>query len=231
MLYNNYCIARLVIGRDVYLIIDIVLVIIIAIIALVASRFIPNKEAIEKNEAGPYKSKVNIIYFAGLGSIIVGVLLLVFYTIDKDYQLLINLGKIVFLVIIGIALISRNFMTSKAVAAFESTVAAVSAPVAGYAAPNVVTAATVATATPTVQPQVMPTQVTTPQVVQPQPRPQPQTVVQPTVQPQPKAPAKKPQPRIVVIKCPKCKGAMQINTAMLGQKMKCPHCGVEGRIG
>ena len=47
-------------------------------------------------------------------------------------------------------------------------------------------------------------------------------------QPQPQ-PA--PQPKIIVIKCPKCQGAMQINTAMLGQKMKCPHCGIEGRIG
>jgi predicted RNA-binding Zn-ribbon protein involved in translation (DUF1610 family) len=56
-------------------------------------------------------------------------------------------------------------------------------------------------------------------------------MVQPTTQPQVKLPAKKPQSRVVVIKCPKCKGAMQINTAMLGQKMKCPHCGVEGRIG
>ncbi len=218
------------------MIIDIVLVIIIAIIALVASRFIPNKEAIEKNEAGSYKSKITIIYGAGAGSIVVGVLLLVFYAIDEDYQLLINLGKIVFLVIIGIALISKNFKTSKAMAAMVAAAPVGSAPFPGYGSQAVVTAPTQATVTPTIQYQPaqyqpMPTQVTTPQVVQPQIQTQSQTAIQPTLQPQVKAPVKKPQPKIVVIKCPKCKGAMQINTAMLGQKIKCPHCGVEGRIG
>jgi len=218
------------------LIIDIVLVIIIAIIALVASRFIPTDEAIKNNEAGPYKSKIKMIYVAGVGSIIVGVLLLVFYAIEEEYQLLINLGKIMFLMIIGIALINKNFKKSKTMAAFEGTVPAVSAPIAGTVEAEVVTPTTVATATPAVQPQARAAQVTTAQVVQAQPQttvqPQPQTVVQPravapAVQPQPKIT----QPRIVVIKCPKCQGAMQINTAMLGQKMKCPHCGVEGRIG
>jgi predicted RNA-binding Zn-ribbon protein involved in translation (DUF1610 family) len=210
------------------LIIDIVLVIIIAIIALVASRFIPTDEAIKNNEAGPYKSKIKMIYVAGVGSIIVGVLLLVFYAIEEEYQLLINLGKIMFLMIIGIALINKNFKKSKTMAAFEGTVPAVSAPIAGTVEAEVVTPTTVATATPAVQPQARAAQVTTAQVVQAQP----QTTVQPravapAVQPQPKIT----QPRIVVIKCPKCQGAMQINTAMLGQKMKCPHCGVEGRIG
>ncbi len=169
-----------------------------------------------------------MIYGAGAGSLIVGVLLLVFYAIEEEYQLLFNLGKIVFLMIIGIALINKNFKKSKAMAAFEGTVTAASAPIASTVEAEVVTPTTVATATPAVQPQARAAQVTTAQVVQAQP----QTVVQPraaapAVKPQPKIT----QPRIVVIKCPKCQGAMQINTAMLGQKMKCPHCGVEGRIG
>ena len=214
------------------MIIDIVLVIIITIIALVASRFIPTDEAIKNNEAGPYKSKVKMIYIAGAGSIIVGVLLLVFYAIEEEYQLLINLGKIVFLVIIGIALINKNFKKSKAVAAFEGAVPVASAPIASTVEVDVVTPTTAAAVTPVVQTQTTPAQATTPQVVQAPP----QTVVQPTVKPQVATTAvklqpTKPQPRIIVIKCPKCQGAMQINTAMLGQKMKCPHCGVEGRIG
>ncbi len=103
------------------MIIDIVLVFIIAAIALVASRFIPNQEAIKNNQTESYKSKVKLIYGAGFGSIIVGVLLLVFYAIEEDYQLIINLGKIVFLMIIGIALINKNFRISKEIAAFRGT--------------------------------------------------------------------------------------------------------------
>jgi hypothetical protein len=223
------------------LIIDIVLVIIIAIIALVASRFIPNEEAIKSNKTETYKSNVKLIYGAGVGSIIVGVLLLVFYAIEKDYQLLINLGKIVVLMVIGIGLINKNFKISKTVSAFEGTVPIASAPAMGTVEAGVVTPTNVVGVTPAVQTQA---QVTTVQSVQAQP----QTVVQPQVaaqqigikgggavpaqtqmvaaQPQPA-----PQPKIIVIKCPKCQGAMQINTALLGQKMKCPHCGIEGRIG
>jgi predicted RNA-binding Zn-ribbon protein involved in translation (DUF1610 family) len=209
------------------LIIDIVLVIIIAIIALIASRFIPTDEAIKNNEAGPYKSKIKIIYITGAGSISVGFLLLVFYAIEKEYQLLINLGKIMFLMVIGIALINKNFKKSKTVAAFEGTVTAASAPIVGTVEADVVTPTTVATASPAAQPQTWAAHVTTAQVAQAQPKTavQPRAVA-PVVKPQPIT-----QPRIVVIKCPKCHGAMQINTAMLGQKMKCPHCGVEGRIG
>lgn len=209
------------------MIIDIVLVIIIAIIALVASRFIPTEEAIKNNQAGSYKSKIKMIYLAGAGSIIVGILLLVFYAIEEEYQLLINLGKIVFLMIIGIALINKNFKKSKTIAAFEGAALAASAPIVSAVETEVITPTTVATATPAAQPQTWAAQVTTAQVVQARP--------QTAVQPQAVAPTGKPQPitqpKIVVIKCPKCQGAMQINTAMLGQKMKCPHCGVEGRIG
>ncbi|UCE36361.1 MAG: hypothetical protein JSW00_12625 [Thermoplasmata archaeon] len=221
------------------MIIDIVLVIFIAIIALVAARFIPTDEDIKNNEAGLYKSKIKIIYIAGASSIIVGILLLVFYAIYEDYQLLINLGKVVFLMIIGIALININFKKAKAVAAFEGTAPAASAPIEGTAEAGVVTATNVATAAPTAQPQTVTAQVTTAQVAQAQPvvQAQPQTAIQrqvparavktPVVKTQPK----QIQPKIININCPKCKGAMQINTAMLGQKIKCPHCGVEGRIG
>lgn len=214
------------------MIIDIVLVIIIAIIALVASRFIPNDEAIRNNEAGPYKSKVKVIYITGAGSIMVGVLLLVFYAIEKDYQLLINLGKVVFLMIIGIALINKNFKVSKAVAAFEGTATAASTPIVTTVEAHVVTPTTVAAATPPAQSQTVAAQVTTPTVVQAQPQPAVRPQAAPTaVKPQPQKIQPKIQPKIVVIKCPKCQGSMQINTSMLGQKMRCPHCGVEGRIG
>ena len=206
------------------MIIDIVLVIIIAVIALIASRFIPTNETIKNNEAGPYKSMVKTIYIAGAGSITVSVLLLVFYAINEDYQLLLNLGKIVFLTIIGIGLINKNFKMSKAVAAFEGAALAASAPITTTVEADVITPTTYASVTPVVQAQTGPAPITTAQVVQAQP----QTVVQPQVvaQPQPVQ-----QPKIIVIKCPKCQGSMQINTAMLGQKMKCPHCGVEGKIG
>ena len=216
------------------MIIDIVLVMIIAVIALIASRFIPNEEAIKSNKTETYKSNVKLIYGAGVGSIIVGVLLLVFYAIEKDYQLLINLGKIVVLMVIGIGLINKNFKISKAVSAFEGTAPITMAPAIGTVEAGVVAPVQ------TVQPQVAAQQIgikgvqTTP--VQPQVAAQqigikgvqtaPAQTQMVAAQPQPA-----PQPKIIVIKCPKCQGAMQINTAMLGQKMKCPHCGVEGRIG
>lgn len=222
------------------MIIDIVLVIIIAVIALVASRFLPNKEAIQNNQTESYKSKVKLIYGAGFGSIIVGVLLLIFYAIEEDYQLIINLGKIVFLMIIGIALVNKNFRTSKEIAAFGGMAPVTAASFGGPMPGQVVTPTTVAP----VQAQMAPVQ--TVQAVQPQMPAQQvgikggqqigikgvqQAPVQTRMvaaQPQPQPAA---QPRVIVIKCPKCQGAMQINTAMLGQKMKCPHCGIEGRIG
>jgi hypothetical protein len=97
---------------------------------------------------------------------------------------------------------------------------------------------------PVTQPWVQPQQVAVKPIytaqVQPQAKtpqigvkamPKPQIRPQAVAQPPPPTIAPPPMPRIVIIKCPKCKGNMQINTAMLGQKMKCPHCGVEGRIG
>lgn len=57
---------------------------------------------------------------------------------------------------------------------------------------------------------------------------QPQAVAQPQHVAQPQTAQK---PRIIVINCPRCKGKMQLDTRMMGQKMKCPHCGIEGKIG
>lgn len=214
--------------------IDIILAVIVGIIALVATMMLPSKEKIEKNETARYKSSKKFIYAAGVGALIVGILLLLLYAMDDQYQKITNILKMGFLVVIGIALISANIKKSKVLAAHESAVTPVSAEtmaveVAVQAQPQAQTQATVTT-TPTVstQPQVQ-TQATV--VAAPQPQ------VQATVQPQPQVVAAQPQPqaaakpRIIVIKCPKCKGNMQINTANLGQKMKCPHCGVEGRIG
>ena len=139
----------------------------------------------------------------------------------------------IFFVILGVALIGINIKKSKFLAECESG-AVVVAQAPGMEVPAQVVAQTQPQPTQYVQPQ---TQVAVQQVpVQTQVVPQqttvvPTQVVQPqAVQPaQTKTPAKK--PKIVQINCPKCKGLMQINTAMLGQKIKCPHCGVEGRIG
>ena len=231
------------------MIIDIVLVIIIGLIAFFASRFIPSNEAIQRNETASYKSKIKLINVAGLASIAVGALLLVFYATSEDYQLLVNLGKIVFLVVIGIGLINKNLKISKAVAAYEGTVPMTTTPYGATVDAHVVTPATAGAVTPGVQTITAPVQTvqaTQQAVVQPQvaaqqigikggqqigikggttaPAQTQMVAAQPQIQPAA-------QPRIVVIKCPKCQGAMQINTAMLGQKMKCPHCGIEGRIG
>jgi hypothetical protein len=212
------------------MIIDIVIVFIITAIALVASRFLPNKEAIQNNQTESYKSKVMLIYGAGFGSIIVGVLLLVFYAIDEEYQLIINLGKIAFLMLIGIALVNKNFRTSKEIAAYGGMAPVTSASFGGPMPGQVATPTTVAGVTP-VQTQVVPVQTVQPQMAAQQVgikgvQQAPVQTQMVAAQPQPVQ-----QPRIIVIKCPKCQGAMQINTAMLGQKMKCPHCGIEGRIG
>jgi hypothetical protein len=193
------------------------------------------------NQAGQYKSAKIFIFAAGGASIFVGILAIYFYSTVKEDQTIINLLKMVFFMILGVALIGINIKKSKFVAECESGVAVV-AQAPGLEVPAQVVTQTQPQATQYLQPQ---TQVVAQQVpvqtqpvspiqsqVVPQPAPvAPTQVAQPQiVQPaQPKVPAKK--PKIVQINCPKCKGAMQINTAMLGQKIKCPHCGVEGRIG
>jgi hypothetical protein len=212
--------------------IDIILAVIAGGIALVATFLLPSKEKIEKNETARYKSTKKFIYAAGFGALIVGIILLLLYAVDDQYQKITNILKMGFLVVIGIALISANIRKSKVLAAHESAVTPVSAEtmpveVAVQAQSQVQTQPSVTTVqTVQTQPQVQ-TQATV--AVTPQPQ------VQATVQPQPQVVAPQPQaapkPRIIVIKCPKCKGNMQINTANLGQKMRCPHCGVEGRIG
>jgi ribosomal protein S27E len=193
------------------------------------------------NQAGQYKSAKILIFAAGGASIFVGILAIVLYSTNKEDQTIMNILKMIFFVILGVALIGINIKKAKFVAECESG-AAVVAQAPGVEVPAQVVAPTQPQAMQYVQPQ---TQVVAQQVpVQTQPVAPVQTQVVPqqvpvaptqvakpqAMQPaQPKAPAKK--SKIVQINCPKCKGAMQINTAMLGQKIKCPHCGVEGRIG
>jgi len=228
--------------------IDIILAIIIGAICLFAATLFPSKEKIEKNDTAKYKSAKNFIFAAGFAAIIVGVVLILLFMVSEDYQKLINIVKMAILVAIGIVLISANIKKSKMIAAQESaqtvlqtTGVEVTAQI--YPGPQPMTQQQIgvkapAAAQPQVQAQkigikatpVPQSQVQAQQIgIKAQPAVQPQRqVIAPQPQPAPPQPA---QPKIIVIKCPKCKGSMQINTAMLGQKMKCPHCGVEGRIG
>ena len=211
------------------MIIDIILVIIMGVISLIAALLLPSKAKIEKNETAVYKTSKPLIYAAGGGAIAIGVLLLLLFAVDKEYQQLANIGKLAFLMVIGIALISVNLKKSKFLAKYESAeVTTIPGTITGteveIVAPEVLTKHVVQPLE-AAQPQVQ-----TPQTVvaaTPTVKAQPQVVAQ---QPQP-APTVKPKSKIVVIKCPKCKGDMQIDTSMVGQKMKCPHCGVEGKIG
>jgi predicted RNA-binding Zn-ribbon protein involved in translation (DUF1610 family) len=219
--------------------IDIVLAIIIGAICLIAARLIPSKEKIQRNETAKYKSSKNFIYIAGVSSLSLGILFILLYIIEKDYQRLVNILKMVVFLVMGIALISENFKKSKMLVAQESAIT----PVTAEIMPTGVTAQGIPGTQPFAQQaqlqqvavKPIPAAPAQPQVqaqqvglkAMPTPQVQPQPVAQqprPTIAPAPKS-------KIVVIKCPKCQGSMQINTAMLGQKMKCPHCGVEGRIG
>ncbi|UCE73144.1 MAG: hypothetical protein JSV56_08885 [Methanomassiliicoccales archaeon] len=223
--------------------IDIVLAIIVGAISLVAALFLPSKTQIENNETARYKSGKKLIYVAGGLAIFAGVLLILLYSVDDEYQKMVNLLKMAFFLVIGITLISVNIKKSRYMASMESA----GVPIEAETMVTEVAAEGPTPAQPTVQqvqaqPQVAAQKpaVTTTQAVQARPE---QVVVQPTVvatqtvQTQPQvvaaqpSPTTQPKPKIVVIKCPKCQGNMQINMAMLGQKMKCPHCGVEGRIG
>jgi predicted RNA-binding Zn-ribbon protein involved in translation (DUF1610 family) len=220
--------------------IDVILAAVVGGIALAATFLLPSKTQIQNNQTQKYKSFKAFIYIAGIAALGFGILLLFLYVINEDYQKIINVLKFAALVVIGISLIFSNMQKSKFMAQCEA---------AGYSqtmvAPGTMVAASVV---PQTQPQayaqqigvkapqtvtaqvVAPTQVTPQQVpvqqigIKAQPQAQAQQVAQ---QPQPVAA----QPRVIVIKCPRCKGDMQIDTRMLGQKMKCPHCGVEGRIG
>lgn len=240
--------------------IDIILGIIIGVVSLIAALLIPSKANIERNETARYKSGKYFIYAAGCSALFVGVVLTVLYTLYEGDQelleILVNFSKIGFFVAIGIVLIRENIRKSKLIAAQEGAMTPISAETMGVEAaaqgvgvpqpiiqPQAQQIGIKATTTVQPQPQIPAQQigVKATQMAQPQPQVQAQQIgVKPTpvvqaqpqvVAPQPRPGAQPPKPRIVVIKCPKCQGNMQINTAMLGQKMKCPHCGVEGRIG
>ncbi len=190
------------------LIIDVVLVLIISVFALIAARLLPSKEKIESNETDRYKSSKHIIYIAGGAALFVGILLVLLYAIDEQYQKVLNIPKMIFLMVIGIGLIGENIRKSRMLAKLEG---------AGVAPePVTISQAELEVITPAV-------------VTQPIPRR--------GVRTQPKLAATKPAlqatspVKVVIIKCPKCQGAMEINKNMVGQKVKCPHCGVEGRIG
>lgn len=224
--------------------IDIVLAIIIGAICLIAARLIPSKEKIQRNETAKYKSSKIFIYIAGVSSLSLGILFILLYIIEKDYQRLVNILKMVVFLVIGIALISENVRKSKMLVAQESAITSIPT----ESIPTGYTVQAMPGSQPVTQPWVQPQQavvkpISTAQVppqaqapqigvkAMPKPQVKPQVRTQAVAQPPPPTIAPPPMPRIVIIKCPKCKGNMQINTAMLGQKMKCPHCGVEGRIG
>jgi cell division protein FtsW (lipid II flippase)/ribosomal protein S27E len=208
--------------------IDVILAVIIGIIALVAIMLIPSNEVIKNNQASKYKSSKVFIFAAGGLALFMGVFIIITYASSKEEQTIFNILWMAAFMVLGIALIGVNIKKAKFLTQCESGAVA---EVAEVAAVEVAGQVVAAPQTQVQQPMVAQTQVIAQQVaVQPTVVPQ-QVVAQPqaaAVPVQPKAPAKS---RIVVIKCPKCKGDMQINTAMLGQKIKCPHCGVEGKIG
>jgi predicted RNA-binding Zn-ribbon protein involved in translation (DUF1610 family) len=217
--------------------IDVILAAVIGGLAFAATFLLPSKTQIQNNQTQKYKSFKGFIYIAGIAALGFGVLLLLLYLINEDFQKIINIVKFAALVVVGLSLIFSNIQKSKFMAQCEAggipqtmvtpgTVVAASvvpqtqvqAPVQqiGVKAPQTATAQVVTT-------QAIPQQAPAQQIgIKAQPQ------AQQVTQPQPVAPA---QPKVIVIKCPRCKGDMQIDTRMLGQKMKCPHCGVEGRIG
>ncbi len=214
--------------------IDIILALIIGIIALIAIFMIPSNEKIKGNEAQGYKSKKGFIFAAGGAALFMGVFIIIMYTTDSDNQNLLKILQLVFFMATGAALIGINVKKSKLVKTSEGMSVAVAA--------EAVTAEVMAQPIG-VKAQTVPVQTAAAQQIgikgQPAAQMQPQVAAQQigikqtapvAAQPQPAVQAA-PKPKVVVIKCPKCKGDMQISTAMLGQKIKCPHCGVEGKIG
>lgn len=228
----------------------IILGIIVGVISLIAALLIPSKAKIERSETAKYKSSKYFIYGAGASALFIGILVITLFAMNQEEMDLPNILRIVFFLAVGIGLIVENIRKSKFLAQYEIGAVPVAAVPMG-----VEVAAQVVPAMPPIPQQQIGVKAMPPVQAQPQAqtqqvgikatptvqaRPQAQQVgvkSTPSVQPQPQVVAPQPQPaapppgRIIVIKCPKCQGSMQINTAMLGQKMKCPHCGVEGRIG
>jgi predicted RNA-binding Zn-ribbon protein involved in translation (DUF1610 family) len=236
--------------------IEWILSVIFGVIAFGAASMIPSETMIQNNQAGGYKSKQMFIYIAGIAALIGGVIILIMSIMDDTIGEIIILVQMGFLMIIGIGLVARNNQKSKFLAQCEAA-GYPGAAVPGVVAPQVVpgmqpgvqpqaqgqyvaaqqvgvkqmpqqvVAQQIGVKPMPQQQTVSPTQVA-PQYVQPQQQTAQKVAVQQPVAAQPQAAQK---PRIIVINCPKCKGKMQIDTRMLGQKMKCPHCGVEGKIG
>ena len=204
------------------MVIDVILVIIIGVISFIAAYLLPSKAMIENNDTAKYKSSKPFIYAVGCAALIIGILLIMLFAMDEEYQQLINIPKMGILLLIGITLISANIKKSKLIAKHESTVVTIAPGATDEVTAEVVTAEAVAQ--PAVQPQAE-------VQVQVQATPAVQAQTQAEASKPKAAQAAKPKSKIVVIKCPKCKGDMQIDTGMMGQKMKCPHCGVEGKIG
>jgi predicted RNA-binding Zn-ribbon protein involved in translation (DUF1610 family) len=217
---------------------EIILVVIVVAIAFFANSMLPSKTQIQNNQAQKYKSKKNLIYIGGVAALAGGVLILLLYIMDTEYQKIINVLYVALLVVIGISLISANNKRSKFMSQCEAAGYPMAAPMGAMVTPMV------AAQVPAQQMGVQTAQTTTPSVVTAQqvpvqqvPAQQVAVRAQPTQQVQPRQMVQQPQqavvqkPKILRIKCPRCKGDMQIDTRMLGQKMKCPHCGIEGKIG
>jgi hypothetical protein len=227
--------------------IDWILSLIFGVLALVGAFMVPSKTKIQNNQAEGYKSKQMFIYIAGISALAGGVIILVLYIMDDALGEIVNLVKMAFLMLIGITLVATNNQRSKFLAQCEA------AGYPGSVQPGVMAPQVVPGVQPQAQQQYVaaqqvgikqapqqvaaqqigvkqmpPQQTVAPQYVQPQQQTAQKVAVQQPVAAQPQAAQK---PKIIVINCPRCKGRMQIDTRMLGQKMKCPHCGVEGKIG
>jgi predicted RNA-binding Zn-ribbon protein involved in translation (DUF1610 family) len=210
---------------------------------MVASALIPSEEKIRNNQAPKYKSQKNLINILGILTLVGGVIILMLYISDSNYQQIIDLFYVAVLMGIGAAVIAQNRKKANLLKSCESAgfpqaalPGAVVTPqvipqtqVVAQPTPQQVAAQQVGVKSQVVTAQQVPVQQVTQQQVAAQQvgiKAQPQVPAQPVAQPQAAQ-----KPKIIVIKCPRCKGDMQIDTRMLGQKMKCPHCGIEGRIG
>jgi hypothetical protein len=221
--------------------IDIIILFVFVGIAFVAGLLIPTDEKIKSNLAPKYKSQKSIISILGIITLIGGLLILMLYIMSSDYQQAIDLFYMVVLLGIGTLVIMRNRKMAGILKSHEAAgVTGVTVPgevvtpqvmaqpqPVQQVAPQQYSAQQVGVKSQVVTAQKVPVQQTARQVPAQQVgiKAQPQTPAQPVAT----QPAQK--SKIIMIKCPRCQGNMQIDTRMLGQKMKCPHCGVEGRIG
>lgn len=248
-------------ATEVVTVIDIILGFIIGGFALVATFMLPSKTQIQNNQAPKYRSYKNIIFAAGFAALAGGVIFLLLLVMDSAYQDLWNILRMAFLFIIGIILVITNRNRLKFLAEYEATGfmepqvmpgAYPQTQVPGQAVQPAYTQSQPTQASaqqvpaqqigvktqPPVYAQSQPVQTVPVQQIgikgQPQPAQAQRVAVQPQQVARPQQAVTQPasqKPRVIVINCPRCKGKMQIDTRMMGQKMKCPHCGIEGKIG